>query len=153
MTPEGPITVGMRDMRFHVTSPHDGFLILLNLTDQGELIQLYPNQFSRKQDREGRIRAGAPLMVPDDFYGISFDATAPSAGQIIAVVAKRKIDWDKAVGTRAIAVIPREEAVQTFLPQIAAALGEPAATSSAQDNTEPMEWSVASLRYEIKPKP
>ncbi len=153
MTPEGPLTVGMRNMRFHVTSPHDGFLILLNLTDEGELIQLYPNQFSRKQDREGRIRAGAPLMVPDDYYGISFDATSPSSGQIVAVVAKRKIDWDKAVGARAIEVIPREEAVQTFLPQIAAALGEPAATSSPEDNTEAMEWSVASLRYEIKPKP
>lgn len=151
--PEGPITVGMKDIRFQVASPHDGFLILLNLTDEGELIQLYPNQFSRKRDSEGRIRAGAPLMVPDSYYGISFDATSPSSGQIVAVVAKRKVDWDKAVGTRAIAVIPREEAVQTFLPQIAAALNEPAATSSPEDNTEAMEWSVASLRYQIMPKP
>lgn len=153
MTPEGPVTVGMRDMRFHVTSPHDGFLILLNLTDEGDLIQLFPNQFSRQQDREGRIRAGAPLSVPDGYYGIRFDATAPSTGQVIAVVAKRKIDWDKAVGTRAIEVIPRQEAVQSFLPQIAAALNEPAATSSPEENTEAMEWSVATLRYEIKPKP
>jgi hypothetical protein len=152
-TPPGPLTVGAKDIRFHVTSPHDGFLILLDVSDAGELVQLYPNQFSRKQDREGRIRAGAALMVPDSYYGMQFDATAPSTGQIVAVVARRKIDWDKAVGTRAIEVIPRQEAVQTFLPQIAAALGKSEATSKPEENTEPMEWSVATLRYEIQPKP
>lgn len=152
-TPEGPVHVGDKDIRFHVTSPHDGFLILLNLTDSGELIQLFPNQFSRQRDSDGRIRAGAELMVPDEYYGLRFDAAAPSSGRIIAVVARRKIDWDKAVGTRAIEVIPREEALQSFLPEIAAALGNPVASADPNLNTEPVEWSVATLRYEITPRP
>jgi hypothetical protein len=151
-TPEGPVHVGDKDIRFHVLSPHDGFLILLNLTDDGELFQLFPNQFSRKKNGDGQIRANSVLMVPDDYYGLRFNATAPSSGQIIAVVARRKVDWEKAVGTRAIEVIPRQEAVKTFLPQIAAALGNPVANSNPNENTQPMEWSVATMRYEIKPR-
>jgi hypothetical protein len=152
-SPEGPRTVGDKDIRFHVKSPHDGFLILFNLTDGGELIQLFPNQFSRKHNRDGRLRAGAELMVPDDYYGLRFDATAPTSGQLVAIVTRDKIDLGETVATRAIEVIPRQEAVETVLPQIAAALGEPAANSNPDVNTKSAEWSVATLRYEIKPRP
>lgn len=152
-SPEGPRTVGDKDIRFHLKSPHDGFLILFNLTDSGELIQLFPNQFSRKQNRDGRIRAGAELMVPDDYYGLRFDATAPTSGQIVAIVAREEVDLDKTVGTRAIEVIPRQEAIEVLLPQIAAALGTPAANTNPDANTKAVEWSVATLRYEIKPRP
>jgi hypothetical protein len=152
-SPEGPRTVGDKDIRFHVKGPHDGFLVLLNLTDAGELIQLFPNQFSRKNNRDGRLRAGAEIMVPDDYYGLRFDATAPTSGQIVAVVTREKVDLDKTVGTRAIEVIPRQEALEVLLPQIAAALGTPAANSNPDVNTKPVEWSVATLRYEIKPRP
>ena len=150
--PAGPVYVGQKDIRFVITSPHDGYLILLNLTDKGELYQLYPNQFSRKRQDHGFLRAGAPLMVPDDYYGLRFNATAPSTGQIIAIVSRRKIDWDKAVGTRSIEVIPRQEAVQTFLPKIAAVLGQPAATPDPATNTQAMKWSVVTMRYAIKPR-
>jgi hypothetical protein len=152
LTPEGELHVGDKDIRFHVRSPHDGFLVLLDLADDGQLTQLFPNQFSRKKNTDGKVGANAVLMVPDDYYGMRFNATTPNAGQIIAIVARRKVDWEKAVGTRAIEVIPRQEAVKSFLPQIAAALGNPVANSNPADNTEPMEWSVATMRYEIKPR-
>lgn len=152
-SPDGPRTVGDKNIRYHVKSPHDGFLILFNLTDAGELIQLFPNQFSRKHNRDGGLRAGAEVMVPDDYYGLRFDATAPSSGQIVAIVTGEKVDLDKTVGTRAIEVIPRQEALEVLLPRIAAALGTPAANSNPAVNTKPVEWSVATLRYEIKPRP
>ena len=152
MTPQGPVHVGDKDIRFHVLSPHDGYLVLLDLGDDGTLTQLFPNQFSRKKNGDGEIRAGAELMVPDDYYGLRFNATSATSGRIIAVVARRKVDWDKAVGTRAIEVIPRQQAVKTFLPQIAAALGNPVVDADPHDNTEATDWSVATLRYEIKPR-
>jgi len=49
-------------------------------------------------------------------------------------------------------VIPRQQAVKTFLPEIAAALGNPQADADPRDNTEATDWSVATLRYEIKPR-
>jgi len=152
MTPRGPVHVGDKDIRFHILSPHDGFLVLLDLSDDGTLTQLFPNQFSRRKNAEGKIRAGAELMVPDDYYGMRFNATSATSGRIVAIVARRKVDWDKAVGTRAIEVIPRQQAVKTFLPQIAAALGNPVADDNPQDNTEATDWSVATIRYEIKPR-
>lgn len=148
--PEGIVHVGQGDIRFQVISPHDGFLILLNLTDAGELIQLYPNQFSRKRDREGRVRAGAPLTVPDDYYGIRFRADAPSTGRVIAIVTRRKVDWDAAVATRAIEIIPRKQALEEVLPKISAALNKPIASADPAVNTAPVPWSVATMRYVIK---
>jgi hypothetical protein len=91
-------------------------------------------------------------MVPDDYYGLRFNATSATSGEIIAIVARHKVDWQRAVGTRAIEVIPRQEAVTTFLPQIAAALGNPLADADPNDNTTAPDWSVATLRYEIKPR-
>jgi len=152
MTPKGPVHVGDKDIRFHILSPHGGYLVLLDLGDDGTLTQLFPNQFSRRKNADGEIWAGAELMVPDDYYGLRFNATSATSGRIIAIVARRKVDWDKAVGTRAIEVIPRQQAVKTFLPEIAAALGNPQADADPRDNTEATDWSVATLRYEIKPR-
>ncbi len=151
-TPPNPVHVGDKDIRFHILSKQDGFLVLLDLSDDGQLTQLFPNQFSRRKNADGEVRANAELMVPDDYYGMRFNATSATSGQIIAVVARHKVDWEKAVGTRAIEVIPRQEAVKTFLPEIAAALGNPVANADPQENTEPTDWSVATMRYEIKPR-
>ncbi len=149
--PGGELRVGVKNIRYQVTSPHDGFLLLLQVTDNGELVNLFPNQFSRKRNLEGKVRAGGNLMIPGDYYGIRFNATKPSSGQIIAIVSKGKINLTKAAGTRAIEVIPRQEAVTTFLPQIAAALAEPPASPDPKTNTAPLDFSVATLRYVIKP--
>ena len=151
MVPEGPIKVGQRDIRFRVTSPHDGFLLLLNLTDAGDLIVLYPNQFSRKNDAEGRILANRPLTVPDDYYGISFDADTASSGQIIAVVTRNRVEFAQAVGTRAIEIIPRQQATDQVLPKLAELLGKPELNADASANTAAIAYSVATMRYEIGP--
>lgn len=150
--PPSPVIVGTKDVRFRIVSPHDGYLILLNLSDDGELVQLYPNQFSRKQDRLGRIRAQAPLTVPDDYYGIKFNASAPSTGRILALVSRQKVKLPKGVTTRSIEVIPRKLAVNKYLPELAAALSKPIDTDIANENIEPVDWSVATMKYEIRPK-
>ncbi|MEC9368486.1 MAG: DUF4384 domain-containing protein [Pseudomonadota bacterium] len=149
--PPSPVHVGTRDIRFRVTSPHEGYLILLDLSDDGKLVQLYPNQFSRKYEtaNTGRLLAGSPLSVPDDYYGLKFNATAPSSGYIVAIVTRDQVDFGKEVKTRSIEVIPRQEAVESFLPKLAAALGTPLHANDAAKNTEFASWSVATLRYEI----
>jgi hypothetical protein len=88
--------------------------------------------------------------VPDAYYGISFDATSPSRGTLIALVTNGPVEMPPTVKTRSIEVIPRQEATQEFLPAIAAALNAPAQTAAVTEPTVSHDWSVAVLRYEIK---
>lgn len=150
--PPSPVRVGAKNIRFQVLSPHGGHLILLNLTDDGKLIQLYPNQFSSKHetDRTGQLRAGSPLTVPDAYYGMRLNATAPSKGYIVALVMREKVDFGSKIKTRAIEVIPREEATET-LTKLAETIGTPVKGDKVEENTDFAHASVATLRYEIVP--
>ncbi len=64
--PPSPVRVGAKDIRFLVTSPRGGYLVLLNLTDSGDLYQLYPNQHSARHEgtRAGELLPGSTLRVP-----------------------------------------------------------------------------------------
>jgi hypothetical protein len=145
--PASPIKVGTRDVRFRVISPVAGNLVLLDLGDDGTLTQLFPNAHF-KGGREGRILAGSPIVVPDDYYGIRFNATSPTSGTLIALVTNGPIKLPDAVKTRSIEVVPAEEATQQFLPAIAAALDKPA-DADKDTATHAVDWSVATLRYEM----
>lgn len=148
--PPSPVPVGYRGMRFIITSPVEGELILLDVSDDGTLTQLFPNQYTQGDRRQGYILANSPLVVPDAYYGISFDATSPSSGTLIALVTNGPVEMPATVRTRAIEVIPREVATQEFLPAIAATLNEPVHTEQPTAPTVSIDWSVAVLRYEIK---
>ncbi|MEZ5839028.1 MAG: DUF4384 domain-containing protein [Hyphomicrobiales bacterium] len=147
--PPSPVRVGTRNIRFRVSSPVDGQLVLLNLTDDGELIQLFPNQHTRNVDRDGMIRAGGTITVPDAYYGMRFDATAPTSGTLIALVAFEPLDWPAVVGKERMAPIPARKAVTEYLPRLAAALGGTRNADDPNANTAAIPWAVATLRYEI----
>jgi hypothetical protein len=146
--PPSPVKVGTRDIRFRVTSPAEGNLVLLDLGDDGTLTQLFPNQFAKGGGREGRILAGSPIVVPDDYYGIRFNATSPTSGTLIALVTTEPIVLPPSIKTRSIEVIPRTEAKEVVLPALAAALEAPA-DADKDSATRGIDWSVATLRYEI----
>ncbi len=148
--PPSPVRLGTRNIRFTVTSPVEGDLVLLDLSDDGTLVQLFPNEHTRRDGRVGVILPNSPITVPDAYYGISFDATSPSRGTLIALVTNGPVEMPPTVKTRSIEVIPRQEATQEFLPAIAAALNAPAQTAAVTEPTVSHDWSVAVLRYEIK---
>jgi hypothetical protein len=146
--PTSPVKVGTKDIRFRVTSPAAGNLVLIDLSDDGTLVQLFPNEHTKDDAREGAILASSPITVPDDFYGIRFNATSPTSGTLIALVTTEPIQMPETVKTRKITVIAKEDATGTYLPEIAAALDKPADTH-ADTETRAIDWSVATLRYEI----
>jgi hypothetical protein len=146
--PPSPVALGAKDIRFRVTSPEAGSLVLLDLADDGTLTQLFPNEFTRKSGRQPQISAGGTITVPDDYYGIRFNATSPNKGTLIALVTAEPIELPETVKTRKIEVIPRNEAKTVFLPAIAAALEKPVDADSAEA-TRSIDFSVAVLRYEI----
>lgn len=153
--PGSPVPIGTRDIRFRVTSAVDGFLVLLSLDENGALTQLFPNQFSRERVKDGRIRAGNPLTVPDAYYGFRINATAPSRGTLIAVLLSEppgkpggELALPPSVKTRKIEVIPADEAENTVLPELAKA-GERLDAKSPAANTISAGRHVALLPYAI----
>ena len=81
------------EVTFKLTSAMDGYLTLLDLNADGELVLLFPTEEDTRRGKSGRIRANQPLHVPDKSYGFSFEAQAPTGqGQLIAVVTEDHVD-------------------------------------------------------------
>ena len=147
--PPSPLKLGAKNIRFRVTSPRDGFLILLSVSDDGEVVQLFPNAFSDARNKDGKILAGSPITIPDKSYGIRFDATSVTSGTVMALVAIDPLKLSRDFVTRKIDVIAQDEVNETVLPELAASLAAPAAEDKAAVNTKSVERTVATLRYEI----
>ena len=149
--PPSPVTLGEADIRYEVRSPASAFLILLNLTDDGRLFQLYPSQFGGKDEEGfgGLIEANSPLSVPTKSSGVKFAATEPGKGHIIAIVTSDPVRFDEAIADRAISAVSRREAIKVYLARLSAGLHYPTNTRSVQANTAMSSWSIAMLPYEI----
>lgn len=149
--PPSPVKLGTRNMKFRVTSGQDGFLILLSVSDDGEVVQLFPNAIAAAHGKDGRIRAGSPITVPDASYGMSFDATSVTSGTVLALVVVDPVKLSKGFVTRQIQVIPTDEVNTSVLPELAESLATPANADSVKANAKAVGRSVATLRYEIVP--
>jgi len=68
--PPSPVRAGTTNIRFRVTSARDGYLVLLSVSDKGEVVQLFPNAMSTAHAKDGRIGAGHPIVVPDPSYRV-----------------------------------------------------------------------------------
>jgi len=149
--PPSPVHLGAQNIHFRVTSPVDGYLILLSVSDEGEVVQLFPNAKSDARAKDGRILAHSPITVPDPSYGIRFDATSVTKGTVIALVAVDPMKLSRSFVTRSIDVIPADEVNTKVLPELAESLATPANKEDVQQNTKPVGRSVATLHYEIVP--
>ena len=143
--PPSPLKVGSGNIHYEVVSNSAGHLILLNLTDRGALFQLYPNQYAGQDENgfAGKLEAKTPLIVPEKSYGISFSATVPAKGHIIAVLAPGPVKFDASVNARTISSVSHGEAIRVYLAELAAALSNSPVHSA--------RWSVVTLPYEILP--
>jgi hypothetical protein len=151
--PPSPLKVGAGNIRYEVLSASAGHLVLLNLTDRGELFQLYPNQYAG-QDKKGfagRLEANTALRVPEDSYGISFSATVPAKGHIIAVQAPGAVRFYASVNARSISSVSPKEAIGVYLAELAAALSNSTRLENLSATSGPVRWSVVTLPYEILP--
>ena len=146
--PPPPLHVGATGIRFQVISPVSGYLVLLNLTQRGELFQLYPSPGpyagDDKNSSGGPIKANVPLLVPDKSYGMQLSATVPGKGHIVAVFTPGPVPFHNSVTGRVISVVSANEAIPVYLARLAAALHAPLDTGSPR-------WSVVTLPYEILP--
>lgn len=84
-----PKALGIGELfRIAVTSPIDGYLLLFDVGPNNEVTQIFPNERARQFGKDGQIRAGQTLTIPDPSYGFEFTAAEPKGrGRLVAVVA------------------------------------------------------------------
>ena len=127
------------EMAFTVESDRDGSLLLLDIDAAGNLVQIFPNDFTRA-GRAGRIAAGDRLSLPGPGAGFRFRAAPPmGSGLLVAVLSDGSPRLsDIASRRKDLSVVPRPEAY-------VADLGEALRAAGDSDGG----WSVATLSYEI----
>lgn len=87
------IAMSRRDLRvgdgfeLAVFADFDGYLALFDQNERNEITQLFPNPRSAVANKDGSIRRGAPMRLPDSSYGFAFEAGEPlGRGRILALV-------------------------------------------------------------------
>jgi hypothetical protein len=147
--PPSPVRLGTPNIRFRVTPADDGFLILLSVSDEGEVVQLFPTVQSERHDKSGAVRAGHTLTIPDPSYGVRIDARTVTKGTVLAIVTRDPLHLSKRFASRAIAVVPNDEVAGSVLPELAKVLGDKA--DGRESEGDDAVKSIATLRYEIVP--
>lgn len=153
-SPDSPVHVGTTGIRYEVVTSEPGYVILLNLTDKGELFQLYPNQYSggAEATKLHLVQANTPLLVPEKSYGVTLSATEKGEGHIIAIMTPDPVRFDRSVTNRLITAVSHKEAIGFYLARLAAALNDPINHDQVGANTDSARWYVKVLPYEILPR-
>ena len=116
------------ELEIVVTSPRDGHLVLLDIDAAGDMVQIFPNQFSAASGVPTSVRAGEAKHVPDFALEPSFRLrVSPPAGlgTLVAVVSD-EIPQLNALTTqhKDLSVIERPKAYLVELAEIIRAGGD-----------------------------
>ena len=141
MVPGRAVKVG-DEIKLRVTSSRPGYLIALDMREDGKVVQLFPSTCSIP---ERKIRAGAPLTMPDPTYGCAFTATEAGKGKIMAIVAEDNVPLDSLLDkNKGLEVISNPS---SYLGQIAQALLD---VWTGDERNRPVKWGLAVAEYEIR---
>jgi secreted trypsin-like serine protease len=97
------VKVGQR-AQFRVTTREPGYLLLLDVTPDGAMTQIYPSQLSLRSPlgarvASNRIMPGRPFLVPDpsnSYEGFEFEVEPPvGEGRLVAILSDRPLKWLK----------------------------------------------------------
>ena len=121
-----------------VESDRDGHLVLLDIDPAGRMVQIFPNEFSKRNGVPDRIRARRPLRVPGATGGFRFSVEPPpGAGMLMAIVARQSMQLTALVSRhKDLAVIERPDAYLVELNEALHAAGG-------------AEWGHATREYEV----
>lgn len=135
-------------VRFRVTSPHDGYLILIDIDAAGRLTQIYPNRFSDAQVGHRLLHPNRPVTVPDDYYGFVMRASEPAGkGTLLAIVTEDNVPLDELLARN------RDLNVVADPVDYLASLVEKLRQTWREDRlNRPLRWSLAETDYEILPR-
>ena len=70
-----------------VTSPRDGYLVLLDIDAAGDMVQIFPNEISQSSGAPGWVTADEPMQVPQAGDAFRLRVSPPAgAGMLVAIV-------------------------------------------------------------------
>jgi secreted trypsin-like serine protease len=93
-----------QSVQFRVTTRQPGYLVLLDVSADGAVTQVYPSQYSVRSALgarvvSNRIQPGRPFLLPDPgdpYGGFDFDIDPPTGeGQLVAILSDQPIRWLK----------------------------------------------------------
>ena len=120
------LTVGA-ELEVTVTSPRDGRLVLLDIDATGDMVQIFPNEFSQAKGVSAQLRAGEPKHVPEDRPDKSFRLrVSPPAGRgiLVAVVSDETARLDALTARhKDLSVVERPRAYLVELAEVLRAGG------------------------------
>lgn len=148
-------------VRFHVTSSIDGHLVVLDMNAAGEVVQLYPNMFSRAAGDANTIGAGQTITIPDESYGFVFQAQPPvGQGTLVAIVSSAPLVLDGLLEeNNQLGTIADPDA---YVDRLAAALlaggaapaeggGASTGTTGKPSSGGGLSWGYTTAAYAIEP--
>lgn len=121
ITPSPSLRLGDRAV-FRVDTTRPGYLILVDINADGQVTQLFPNDYSGRIDNW--VGPNATVYVPDVNYPFEFVAAPPTGpAQLVAVVAEHQGTLARIL--EANATLAPVQGVESYLGAIAAQLREP----------------------------
>ena len=134
-------------IQIRIESAEDGRVVVFDLTPDGDLTQVFPNA---KTARTGRIRAGAPLTMPDAYWGIGFKAAPPvGAGALLVLVTEDGLDLSQATGLN-LGFKPVGQ-TSRLLQVISDAVEKPVVSPVLDVPTRAPRWAFVRLPYAVVP--
>ncbi len=141
-----------QNTQFKVTTAKPGFLLLIDITPDGKMTQIFPNARSLSTPTGGRpksnyIEPGRTVLVPDPknpYEGFEFTADPPSGeGLLVAILSTEPLK--SASLPNAPTTLSRAEALD-YLAKITDELGR---SIEVVGVGKPRDWSFATKTYRI----
>ncbi len=136
------------DVRFRVTASEAGKLLLLDKGPDGTFTQIFPNRFGKSYGKNGRIRAHAPLSLPDATYGFAFEATDRGPSSLIALVVEDAADVDDILGENLDLEALKDP--KKLIAALASRLRKPLETKLDDQPNRRIKWAYATVDYVVE---
>lgn len=147
-------------VQLKVTSAKPGYLVLIDLTPDGKMVQIYPNAMSLRSPTGGKLRSnyiepGRVVLVPDpknSFEGFEYEIDPPAGqGLLVAILSAEPL---KSVSMpNGPAALGEKEALD-FLTNLTEELGRkievvPVGPTAGPTTGKARDWSFATRSYRI----
>ena len=134
------------EFTFRVHSGRPGHLLIVHVSADGDVRQIFPNQWSEEAGAGARIAAGSTVEIPTSYYGFRLTATEPVGQEILfAIVTEDPVSLDGLVNPdRGFEIVPD---APRWLLAIGERLRDPL-TAPDGTWTRTRRWSYARVDYE-----
>jgi len=142
-------------MQFSISSQRTGYLLLLDINSEGKLTIIFPNEYSKKENRKGTLEAGQTITIPDSSYNFEFEAQEPvGQGLLLTLLIEenesivQSIEGKlKQTTERGFGVIEKTSEVNRTLEKLYQKLHQ--TVIGPEGVGRPIKWSVVTAEYEI----